>query len=248
MPTVEAVFGRAREAAEAGRWSLARRLFRKVAVAASPLPQDRARAADARRWSSIAAMRLGDWESAVDDADQSLSMSTALADVRREAMSLNVNGAIQFERGDWAAALDLFERARVVARPAKDRLLVAKIDNNEGALWAARGVTARARRLYATALAGFRAGGEEIAAVRVMNNLGLLLVDEGAHRQALDWYEQAANAARAAGDNDLLLTILTNLARAAAEADLGERARAATIQSSALPQRCSSRATAARAQ
>jgi len=234
VPTLEAVFGHARKAAEAGRWAYARSLFRKAAVETSPLPRDRARAADARRWSSIAGMRLGDWAAAVADADQSLSMSTALADVWREAMSLNVNGALHFQRGDWTAALVLFDRARVVARPLSDRVLIAKIDNNEGVLWAARGVTARARRLYASALAGFRAGDENVAAVRVMNNLGLLLIDQGAPRQALDWFEQAATAARATDDTDLLLTILTNLIRAAAEGERASRARSAATEALAL--------------
>lgn len=234
MPTVETVFVRARDAAGAGRWSLARRLFRKAAVETSPLPRDRARAADARRWCSISGMRLGDWKAALEDVRSSLAMSTALADIRREARSLNVAGAIEFERGEWAVALERFDRARVVARPLNDRVLLAKIDNNEGTLWAARGVTARARRLYASALAGFRAGGRPVAAARVMNNLGLLMADEGAARQAVDWFEQAATAAREARDADLLLTVLANLARSAAEIGRGSRARSAAEEALAL--------------
>ncbi|HUF89925.1 MAG TPA: hypothetical protein VMR66_08080 [Gemmatimonadota bacterium] len=234
MPTLEAVLLRARDAAGAGRWALARRLFRKAAVATSPLPRDRARAADAHRWCSIAGLRLGDWESSVEDVDRSLSMSIALADVRREAKSLNVAGAVQFEQGDWGAALHFYDRARVVARPLKDQMLLAGIDNNEGALWAARGVTARARRLYASALAGFRAGSETVSAARVMNNLGLLMAEEGAWRQALDWYQQAAADAREARDADLLLTVLTNLARTSAECSRASHARSAADEALAL--------------
>jgi tetratricopeptide (TPR) repeat protein len=243
MQPIQAVFVEAREAASAGRWSDAQRLFRSAAVETSPVPRERARATDARRWSSIAGMRLGDWENAVDDADRSRAMAAALADVRREAKSLNVAGAVEFERGNWRAALDLFDRARVVARPLKDRVLLARIDNNEGVLWAAHGIGARARRLYATALAGFRAARRPLAAARVMNNLGLLLADEGAARQALDWYEEAARAARDAGDSDLLVTVLTNLARAAAESGRASRARAAVDEARALTEGMDERST-----
>jgi tetratricopeptide (TPR) repeat protein len=208
---------RAESAARAGRWKEARALFRKGAVETTPLPRDRARAADARRWCSIAGMRLGDWAHAIEDVRHSIAMSTRLADVQREAKSFNVAGAVEFERGDWVAALDLFEKARVLARSVGDRLLLAKIDNNEGAVWAARGVPARARRLYASALAGFRATDEFVAAARVMNNLGLSMAEEKALFEAIDWYEQAAETARSAGEKDLLLTILINLATTAAE-------------------------------
>jgi tetratricopeptide (TPR) repeat protein len=232
--TVEEVLGQAHAAARAGRWREARRLFRKAAVETTPLPRDRARVADARRWCSIAGMRLGDWTHALEDVRHSIAMSTRLADVQREAKSLNVAGAVEFERGDWVAALDLFEKARVLARSVGDRLLLAKIDNNEGAVWDARGVPARARRLYASALAGFRATNELGAAARVMNNLGLSMAEERAHSDAVEWYEKAAETARGLGMTNLLLTVLINLSSAAAESGRASLARAAIDEARAL--------------
>jgi hypothetical protein len=236
-PSVETVLGRGREKARAGRWSEARQLFRIAAVETTPLFRDRALAADARRWCSIAGMQLGDWTAATDDARTALQSARSLADVGREARALNVAGAVEFERGNWPAALELFSKARLLARIAIDPLLQAGIDNPEGALWAARGVPARARRLYASALAGFRASHEEAPAARVMNNLGLTLLQEGAAGEAGEWLQRAASAARALGDDDLLLTVLINAARAAAERGDLSAARARAAEARVLAER-----------
>ena len=236
-PTVDTVLRRGRETALAGRWREARRLFRMAAVDTTPLLRDRALAADAHRWCSIAAMRLGDWAAASADARQALRAARGLADIGREARSLNVAGAIEFERGNWAAAIELFSKARLLARMATDRPLQARIDNNEGALWAARGIPARARRLYASALAGFRAGHEDGPAARVMNNLGLTILQEGAAAEAGEWFRRAAAAARQRKDADLLLTVLINAARAAAEGGELARARAGAAEARILAER-----------
>lgn len=233
-PTVDTVLDRGHKAARAGRWGEARRLFRRAAVETTPLQRDRARAADARRWCSIAAMRLGDWTGAFADATASLRGARRLADIAREAKSLNVAGAVEFERGNWGAALDFFDRARLLAHSAGERGLAARIDNNEGALWAARGLPARARRLYASALAGFRASGEEAAAAGVMNNLGLSALEEGAATDAREWFEQATQSARRTGETDLLITTLINSARGAAEGGDLDRARTAAAEARVL--------------
>ena len=233
-PTVDTVLDRGHKAAKAGRWAEARKLFRRAAVETTPLLRDRARATDARRWCSIAGMRLGDWTSASADATASLRCARRLADIQREAKSFNVAGAVEFERGNWAAALDLFGRARLLAQSAGDRGLVARIDNNEGALWAARGAPARARRLYASALAGFRANGEDDAAARVMNNLGLTMMEEGAAADARDWFDEATRTARRIGDTDLLITTLINAARAAAERGDLDHARTVAAEARVL--------------
>lgn len=236
-PTVDTMLGRGHEAADAGRWSDARRLFRKAAVETTPLLRDRARAADAHRWCSIAGMRLGDWTTAAADARTSLRNAKRLADVCREAKSLNVAGAIEFERGDWRAALEHFSNARLLARSAGDRRIEARIDNNEGALWAARGVPARARRLYASALAGFRANQETAPAARVMNNLGLSMLEDSLPAEAAEWFERATKTARETGDKDLLLTVLINAARAAAESGELAHARVCAAEARLLAER-----------
>lgn len=233
-PTVDTVLDRGHKAASAGRWAEARKLFRRAAVETTPLLRDRARATDARRWCSIAGMRLGDWTGASADATASLRCARRLADIQREAKSFNVAGAVEFERGNWAAALELFGRARLLAQSTGDRGLVARIDNNEGALWAARGVPARARRLYASALAGFRANGEDDDAARVMNNLGLSMMEEGASADAREWFEEATKTARRVGETDLLITTLINSARAAAERGDLDRARTAAAEARVL--------------
>ena len=236
-PTVDSVLNRGHQAANAGRWAEARKLFRRAAVETTPLLRDRARATDARRWCSIAGMRLGEWTGASADATASLRCARRLADIQREAKSFNVAGAVEFERGNWGAALDLFVRARLLAQSAGDRLLVARIDNNEGALWAARGVPARARRLYASALAGFRANGDAAAVARVMNNIGLSLVDEGALVDAREWFDDATKTARRIGESDLLVITLINSARAAAERGDLVRARTAAAEARVLADR-----------
>lgn len=236
-PTVDTVMNRGHKAADAGRWGEARRMFRKAAVETTPLLRDRALATDARRWCSIAGMRLGDWTAASADARHSLRSARGLADACLEARALNVAGAVEFERGDWGAALELFSKARLLARSAGDRRLVARIDNNEGALWAARGIPARARRLYASALSGFRANHETAAAARVMNNLGLSMLEEGAHAEAGEWFDQATKAARQVSENDLLLTVLINTARASAESGDLTRARVSAAEARMLAER-----------
>jgi Tfp pilus assembly protein PilF len=236
-PTVDTMLGRGRVAAEAGRWGEARRLFQMAAVETAPLLRDRARATDARRWCSIAGMRLGDWTAASADARTALRSARELADLGREARSLNVAGAVEFERGNWPAALDLFSKARLLARIAGDRPLQARIDNNEGSLWAARGFPARARRLYASALAGFQANREAAHAARVMNNLGLSILQEGGATEADEWLQRATAAARGLGDKDLLLTVLINAARAAAEVGDLSRARVRVAEARVLAER-----------
>jgi tetratricopeptide (TPR) repeat protein len=236
-PTVDTVLDRGHQAAKAGRWSEARRLFRRAAVETTPLLRDRARATDARRWCSIAGMRLGDWTGASADATASLRCARRLADIQREGKSFNVAGAVEFERGNWGTALDLFGRARLLAQAAGDRGLVARIDNNEGALWAARGDSSRARRLYASALVGFQANGEDDAAARVMNNLGLSMMEAGAAEDARVLFDEATRTARRTGETDLLLTILINSARAAAERRDLDRARTAAAEARVLADR-----------
>ncbi|HJU87597.1 MAG TPA: hypothetical protein VJ788_09540, partial [Gemmatimonadota bacterium] len=211
-----------------------------AAVETTPLLRDRARATDARRWCSIAGMRLGDWAGASADATASLRCARRLADIQREAKSFNVAGAVEFERGNWGNALDLFARARLLAQSAGDRALVARIDNNEGALWAVRGDPARARRLYASALAGFRASGEESAAARVMNNLGLSMMEAGHADDARVLFDEATKTGRRIGEADLLLTTLINSARAAAERGDLDRARTAAAEARVLADRVES--------
>lgn len=176
---------------------------------------------------ATAATRLGELPEATSLAEAAMTRFRTRADQDGLLRTLNLMGAIGFERGDLESASDRFERALEVARSLGDRLMTARALNNAASVQHLRDDAETALSRYREALLVYQSLGDRRGAAETYHNLGLVYREAGEIAEAERMAEHAvrhATLARMPGLLSLALTGRAEIALARADAALAEEA------------------------
>ncbi|HEU5304170.1 MAG TPA: tetratricopeptide repeat protein [Gemmatimonadales bacterium] len=177
------------------------------------------RRADVRLLAATAATRLGEFDLAASLADEALGLFRTRGDWDGRMRTLNLLGAIHWERGRIAEAERCFAEALRLARGLQDSLMLARASNNLASVAHLQGRWDEAAALYRGALLAYQRLGDRRGTAETYHNLGF------AYRQAGEWREAedaAANAVRHAevvGEPGLLALALGARAELSIERD-----------------------------
>ena len=163
---------------------------------------------DVQLLAATAAIRLGELDAGAALADQALRQFLVRADWDGRMRTLNLLGAIHWERGRIAEAELCFGEALRLARQLEDSLMLARASNNLASVAHLHGRSDVAAALYREALLAYQRLGDRRGTAETYHNLGF------AYRQAGEWGEAesaTANAVRHAevvGEPGLLALVL----------------------------------------
>ena len=172
---------------------------------------------DVRLLGATAATRLGELAVGTGLAEEALRQFRTRGDWDGSMRSLNLLGAINFERGQMAQSESHFAEALRLARRLGDSLMLARACNNLASVAHLQGRPDEAAELYRAALLAYQRLGDRRGTAETYHNLGL------AYRQAGEWLEAedaAADAVRHAevvGEPSLLALALTGRAELSVE-------------------------------
>lgn len=175
--------------------------------------------ADVALVAATAATRLGELDRAGLLADAALDRFHSRGDLDGETRSLNLLGAIDFERGALDPAERRFAAALARAERLGDSLLAARAANNLASVSHLRGEPERALGLYRSALLAYERIGDRRGTAETWHNVGITFRLMQAWDQADDAAAEAVRHAEQAGEPTLVALALTG--RAELELDRG---------------------------
>ncbi|MFL5404153.1 MAG: tetratricopeptide repeat protein [Gemmatimonadales bacterium] len=197
----------------AGRFQDALEQYRELSAA----PESRR--PDVQLLAATAATRLGELAMGITLADQALQRFQVRGDWDGRMRTLNLLGAIHWERGLIAEAEGSFAEALRLARLLDDSLMLARACNNLASVAHLQGRSEDAAALYRGALLAYQRLGDRRGTAETYHNLGF------AYRLAGEWGEAesaTANAVRHAevvGEPGLLALVLGAKAELSIERD-----------------------------
>jgi tetratricopeptide (TPR) repeat protein len=184
--------------------------FRRVLTRVSELRGDgRAIAPDVALLGATAATRLGELERADGLAEEALSAFRRRSDMDGEARSVNLLGAIAWERGALSLAETRFGSALSLAERINDMLLTARAANNIASVNHLQGRPEIALGMYQGALLSYQRLGDRRGTAETYHNIGITYRMLGALQQAEDAINQAVRQAELVGEPSLLALVLT---------------------------------------
>ncbi|MGZ8391719.1 MAG: tetratricopeptide repeat protein [Gemmatimonadales bacterium] len=170
----------------AGRFQDALEQFRELAVPESRRP-------DVQLLAATAATRMGELDLGTNLGVEALGQFSTRGDRDGRMRTLNLLGAIHWERGRIGEAEWCFAEALGLARQLDDSLMLARASNNLASVAHLQGRSDEAAALYRGALLAYQRLGDRRGTAETYHNLGF------AYRQAGEWHEAentAANAVR----------------------------------------------------
>jgi len=185
----------------AGRFQDALEQFREMAAPESRRP-------DVQLLAATAATRMGELDLGTGLGVEALGQFSTRGDRDGRMRTLNLLGAIHWERGQIGEAEWCFADALQLARQLDDTLMQARAYNNLASVAHLQGRSDEAAALYRGALLAYQRLGDRRGTAETYHNLGF------AYRQAGEWREAenaAANAVRHAevvGEPALLALVL----------------------------------------
>jgi tetratricopeptide (TPR) repeat protein len=196
----------------AGRFQDALEQFRDLTVPESRLP-------DVQLLAATAATRMGELDVGTNLSVEALGQFSTRGDRDGRMRTVNLLGAIHWERGHIADAEWCFAEALRLARQLEDSVMLARACNNLASVAHLQGRSDEAAALYRGALLAYQRLGDRRGMAETYHNLGF------AYRQAGEWREAgsaAANAVRHAevvGEPGLLALVLGAKAELSIERD-----------------------------
>jgi tetratricopeptide (TPR) repeat protein len=181
------------------------------------LPGSEANRPDVRLLAATAATRLGELAVGTDLAEVALVQFRARGDWDGSMRSLNLLGAISFERGQIALAESHFAEALRLARRLGDSLMLARTSNNLASVAHLQGHSDKAAELYRGALLAYQRLGDRRGMAETYHNLGLSYRQAGHLREAEDAAADAVRHAGVVGESGLLALALTGRAELSVE-------------------------------
>ena len=164
---------------------------------------------------ATAATRLGELETADALAQDALGRFRARVDEDGRMRSLNLLGAIAFERGELTLASQRFAGALAAARVLDDHQMTARALNNLASVTHLRGDMAAAVSLYREALLSYQQMGDRRGSAETYHNLGLVYREAGNLEEAERAGEHAVRHATLSGGAELLGLVLAGRAETA---------------------------------
>ena len=197
----------------AGRFQDALELHRGLADGAD------GRREDVQLLAATAATRLGELDLGTSLAEKALQQYRRRGDRDGRMRSLNLLGAIQFERGNMAEAEQRFAEALRLGRQLGDSLMLARACNNLASVAQLQGRSDDAVALYREALLAYQRLGDRRGMAETYHNLGLVYRQAGEWREAEDAANDAVRHADVVGEGSLLALVLTGRAELSVERD-----------------------------
>lgn len=173
---------------------------------------------------ATAATRLGRYSEGVTLAEGALAQFRARGDRDGRMRSINLLGAIAWERGQLTDAESAWGDALELARELDDSLMAARASNNLASLAQLGERPEQALSLYRSALISYQRLGDRRGMAETHHNLGLVFRQLGRPLDARVTVEQAVRLAEATEDESLRALALTG--QAELHLQLGEVARA----------------------
>jgi tetratricopeptide (TPR) repeat protein len=174
---------------------------------------------DLQLLAATAATRLGELATGASLADEALRQFRGRGDWDGSMRSLNLLGAIHWERGEMAAAESRFAEALHFARQLSDSLMLARACNNLASVAHLQGRADDAAELFRGALLAYQRLGDRRGTAETYHNLGLAYGQAGEWRQAEDAAADAVRHAEVVGEPRLLALVLTSRAELRIERD-----------------------------
>jgi tetratricopeptide (TPR) repeat protein len=200
-----------RDLLAAGRFQEALERYRELAD--SP----ESRRPDVRLLAATAATRLGELASAASLADEALKQFRARGDRDGSMRTLNLLGAIHWERGQMTDSERCFGEALQLARQLRDSLMLARASNNLASVAHLQGRADEAAELFRGALLAYQRLGDRRGTAETYHNLGLAYRQAGEWREAEDAAADAVRHAEVVGEPRLLALALAGRAELSIE-------------------------------
>ncbi|HET6797333.1 MAG TPA: tetratricopeptide repeat protein [Gemmatimonadales bacterium] len=176
----------------AGQFRDVLKLYREL----EPTPESRR--PDVQLLAATAATRLGDVAAGTSLAEEALTQFRGRGDWDGRMRTLNLLGALHWERGHIADAERCFAEALRLARQLEDSLMLARASNNLASVAHLQGRSDEAAALYRGALLAYQRLGDRRGTAETYHNLGF------AYRQSGEWREAEAAAANAVRHAELV--------------------------------------------
>jgi tetratricopeptide (TPR) repeat protein len=174
---------------------------------------------DVQLLAATAATRLGDLVMGASLADEALERFRRRGDWDGSMRSLNLLGAIHWERGQMTEAGMSFGEALRLARQLNDSLMLARACNNLASVAHLQGRFDEAAALYRGALLAYQRLGDRRGTAETYHNLGLAYWQAGGWNEAFDAADDAVRHAEMVGDRSLLALALAGRAEIRVERD-----------------------------
>jgi tetratricopeptide (TPR) repeat protein len=181
--------------------------------------QPEGRRPDVQLLVATAATRLGDLVMGESLADEALRHFHRRGDWDGSMRSLNLLGAIQWERGQTTQAGTFFAEALRLARELNDSLMLARACNNLASVAHLQGRLDEAAALYRGALLAYQRLGDRRGTAETYHNLGLAYWQVGGWSEAQDAADEAVRHAEIVGNRSLLALVLAGRAEIRVERD-----------------------------
>lgn len=157
--------------------------------------------------------RLGEYDRAMQLAQESLSLQPSdAADERYDiALALNLLGSVERDTGNYVQARQHLELSCALREAIGDRQGLAKALNNLGILCTIQGDYAEAKRLLEESLTIRRELGDDYGAALALNNLGNIATALEDFVEARRLYQESLAIRRAIGDRFAIALVINNL-------------------------------------
>ncbi|MGZ8391454.1 MAG: tetratricopeptide repeat protein [Gemmatimonadales bacterium] len=172
---------------------------------------------DVQLLAATAATRLGELDLGTSLADKALQRYRRRGDRDGRMRSLNLLGAIYFERGNMRDAEQRFAEALRLGRQLGDSLMLARACNNLASVALLQGRSDDAAELYRGALLAYQRLGDRRGMAETYHNLGIVYRWAGNRLEAEDAANDAVRHATVVGEGSLLALVLTGRAELSVE-------------------------------
>src|ERR1035437_8777551 len=139
-------------------------------------------------------------DSAMDYANQSLSLSDKIGYKKGIGMAYNRIGNIMDSKGDYIAALEKHKKALGIREEIKDKIGIADSYNNIGKIYAEQGLFTEALKNFFISLKIYEESGDKNDIASCYNNIGAIYQNEGNQQKALDNYFASLNINKETGN------------------------------------------------
>jgi tetratricopeptide (TPR) repeat protein len=173
------------------------------------LSQDRARRA--LSCLSTAQTELGNYDEALANLTEAVTLSKSMGDARGEAESLLSIAMVHATRGEYPRALSIYEETAAALRRIDDRKFEASVLKSMASLYAALNSYEKAIATLERSVAISRALGDTKELVRGLESLALYNVSLGRYGEAETMYRRAYDEYRSSGNVAGRMDVLASL-------------------------------------
>jgi non-specific serine/threonine protein kinase len=149
---------------------------------------------------SRACQRCGEWDRALVEADEAVSLARGGTDRNSLMHALLQQGEMRRNRGNFPGALACYSESEAIAQAAGDRRVLGSLMGSRGAILLNQGQVDAAWGCFGTAEALGRAVGDFETVALNVGNRGVVCESRGEPERALAFHREAEDIARRAGN------------------------------------------------